>query len=125
MLDTETFQVLRLEMFQQAVVGCFRSKHPVVQFENKEPGTESLLKAFTAAPLDQDFFRGKVIQQFIHIVNSPLGRQELAGRDIEKCDSADILAEMDSSKEVVFFMVEDIVVDRDTRSHQFGDAAFH
>ena len=125
MLDTETFQILGFEMFQQTVVGGFRSKHPVVQFENKEPGTESLFKTFTATPFDQDFFRGKVIQQFIHIINGSFGRQELAGRYIEECDSTDILAEMDGGKEVVFFMVEDIVVDRDTRSHQFGDAAFH
>ena len=32
---------------------------------------------------------------------------------------------MDGGKEVVFFMVEDIVVDRDARSHQFGDTAFY
>ena len=124
-LDTETFQVLRFEMFQQAVVGCFQSKHPVVQFENKEPGTESFFKTFAATSLDQDLFRGKIVQQFIHIVDSPLSRQELAGRDIEKCDSTDILTEMDGGKEVVFFMIEDIVIDRDAGSNQFGNAAFH
>ena len=39
MLDTETFQVLRFEMFQKTVVGSFRSKHPVIQFKNKEPSS--------------------------------------------------------------------------------------
>ena len=57
MLDTETFQVLRFEMFQKTVVGSFRSKHPVIQFKNKEPRTESLFKTFTATPFDQYFFR--------------------------------------------------------------------
>ena len=57
MLDTETFQVLRFEMFQKPVVGSFRSKHPVIQFKNKEPRTESLFKTFTATPFDQYFFR--------------------------------------------------------------------
>ena len=112
-------------MFQQAVISSFRSKHPIIQFENKEPGTESLFKTFTAASFDQDFFRRKVVQQFIHIIDRSLGRQELAGRDIEKRDSTNILSKMDGGKEVVFFMVEDIVIDRDTRSHQFSDAAFH
>lgn len=119
------FKLLRFEMFQQAVISSFRSKHPIIQFENKEPGTKSLFKTFTAASFDQDFFRRKVVQQFIHIIDRSLGRQELAGRDIEKRDSTNILSKMDGGKEVVFFMVEDIVINRDTRSHQFGDAAFH
>ena len=32
---------------------------------------------------------------------------------------------MDAGKEVVFAMVEDIVIDRDARSYQLCDAAFH
>ena len=32
---------------------------------------------------------------------------------------------MNGSKEVVFLMVEYIVIDRNTRSYQFGDTAFH
>ena len=32
---------------------------------------------------------------------------------------------MNSGKEIVFTMIEDVVVNRHSQSHQFGDAAFH
>ena len=125
MFHPEAFQVLRLEMFQQAVVGSIGGKYPVLHLESEETGTEHFLEFLTVVTLDKNLFRREIIKQFVDIIDRSLGCQELTGRNIQKSDAANIFSEMNGSKEVVFLMVQNIVIDRNSRRNQLRNPSFH
>ncbi len=125
MLYTEAFQVLHLEMLQQLLPGRGLGKHPVVQLESEELAAEVSLEHQALATLEKHFFRSKIVQQLVHIVERSLSRQKFARRYIQKSHPASSFAEMDGSQEVVFPVVQHIVVDGYSRRHQFRDATLH
>ena len=79
MLYAETFQVLRLKMLQQAIVGCLVGENPIIHFKSKETGAERLLKTFAVIAFDQYFFWREVIEQFIDRIDCPFSSQEFSG----------------------------------------------
>ena len=121
----ETFQVLRLKMLQQLLTGSSLRKYPVVKLEGKELAAEIPLKHQAFATLEKNLFRSEVVQQFVHIVKRAFRSKEFAGRYIEKGNATGSLSEMDGSQEVVLLIVQYIIIDGNTRSHQFGNPPFH
>ena len=124
-LHAEALQVLRLEMFQESIVGSLGGEDPVLQFIGEEAGTEVLLELRPFGPLEEDLLRHDTVQQFIHIFAGALSRQELARGDIQEGNTRHFLLEMDRRKEVVLLVVQYIIIDSDTRRHQLRDATLH
>ena len=125
MLHAETFQVLRFKMFQQFLTGGGFRKYPVVKLEREELTAEITLKHQAFATLKKNLLWSEVVQQLVYIIKRPFGSKKFAGRDIEKGNATGSLSEMNGSQEVVPLVVQHIVIDRDTGSHQFGNTAFH
>ena len=55
----------------------------------------------------------------------PFCSKEFTGRNIEKSNSTGSLSEMNGSQEVIFFIVQNIIIDRNTGSNQFGNTTLH
>ena len=125
MFHTKTFQIFRLKMFQQFLTGSRFGKNPVVQFESEEFTSKVTLEHTTFAAFKEYFFGTKIIEQLIHIIERSLCRQEFTGRDIKKGNTTGRFAKMHCGKEIIFFIVENIIIDRHTRSNQFCNATFH
>ena len=124
-LYSETFQILRFKVFQQFLTGSRFCKYPVVQLECKELVTEITFKHQAFATFKKNFLRGKVIQQLVYIIKRSFCSKEFTGRNIEKSNSTGSLSEMNGSQEVIFFIVQNIIIDRNTGSNQFGNATLH
>ena len=124
-LHSETFQILRFKVFQQFLTGSRFCKYPVVQLECEELVTEITFKHQAFATFKKNFLRGKVIQQFVYIIKRSFCSKEFTGRNIKKGNPTGSFPEMNGSKEVIFFIIQDIIIDRNTGSHQFGNATFH
>ena len=124
-LHSETFQILRFKVFQQFLTGSRFCKYPVVQLECKELVTEITFKHQVFATFKKNFLRGKVIQQFVYIIKRSFCSKEFTGRNIEKSNSTGSLSEMNGSQEVILFIVQNIIIDRNTRSNQFGNTTLH
>ena len=125
MLDSEAFQVLRFEMLQQLLTRTGFGKHPVIQFESKELASEVTFKHSPLPPFKKYLLRGKIIQELINIVERSFRCQEFTGRDIEERNAASRFSKMHGSEEVIFLIIQNIIIDRDTRSNQFCDSALH
>ena len=125
MLHSETFQILRFKVFQQFLTGSRFCKYPVVQLEREELVTEITFKHQAFATLKKNLFRGKVIQQLVYIIKRSFCSKEFTGRNIEKGNSTGSLSEMNGSQKVILFIVQYIIIDRNTGSNQFGNATLH
>ena len=84
MFHPKSFQVLDFEVFQQFLAGGGLRKHPVVQLERKEFAAEIAFKHSPAATLKKHFFRGKIIQQLIDVIERSFRCQELTGGNIQE-----------------------------------------
>ena len=71
-IDTEPFQILHFEMFQQAIVGRFGRKHPIVLLLQMKFGGEQCLHVAPFAIFVQHLFGCETIQQFFDIVECAL-----------------------------------------------------
>ena len=125
MLHSETFQILRFKVFQQLLTGSRFCKYPVVQLEREELITEITFKHQAFATFKKNLFRGKVIQQLVYIIKRSFCSKEFTGRNIEKGNSTGSLSEMNGSQKVILFIVQYIIIDRNTGSNQFGNATLH
>ena len=125
MLHPEAFQVFGLKVLQQFLAGSSFSKDPVIQFESKELAAEVTFEHQAFAPFKKNLFRSEIIQQFVYIVEGTFRSEKLTGRYIQKSNSTGSLSEVNGSQEVIFFIIQYIVIDRDTGSNQFGDTSFH
>ena len=125
MFHAESFQILYFKVFQQLLAGGGFRKYPVFQLECKELAAEVTLKHSPTATFKKHFFRSKVIQQLVHIVERPFGGQELTRRDVQECHAASTFTEVNGGKEVVFPVIQYVVVNGHARCYQLGDTAFH
>ena len=125
MFDAETFQVLGLEMLQQLIICCGLGEHPVIHLVHAIASTEVRFKDSTFSTLVQHFFRIKVTQEFVDIVERAFRRQELSCRNIQESNATSTLAEMYGCQEVILLVWKNRVTDCHTRCPQLGDTAFH
>ena len=80
---------------------------------------------FSLAAFEKNCFGLEVAQQFVDVIVVAFGRKELSRRNVEECDSArPVFPEMHAGQKVVFFVVEDIIVDRNAGRDQLGDTSF-
>ena len=124
-LYAESFQVFRPEMPQQPFGGRFFGENPVFELEGEISVSEMFFEYFSLAAFEKNFFGLEVTQQFIDVIVVAFGRKELSRRNVEECDSArPVFPEMHAGQKVVFFVVEDIIVDRNAGRDQLGDTSF-
>ena len=122
---TETFQVLHFKVLQQFFSGSCLCKYPVFQLKCEELTSEIPLEHATFTTLEKYFFRRKVIQQLIYIVKRTFRRKKFTCRYIQKSDTTCTFTQMDGCQEIVFTVIQYIVIDRYPRSHQFRNTSFH
>ena len=84
-----------------------------------------LLEPLVIGTLHKHLFRGEIAQELVDILGIALGCQEFAGADVEKRYSDGAFGEVYGGEEVVFAVVEHIVVERHTRGNHLSDAALH
>ena len=125
MLHAESLQVFHFKVFQQFLAGGGFRKHPVVQLESEELAAEVSFEHQPLATLEKHLFGGKVVQQLVHIVERSFRRQKFARRYVQESHTAGTLTEMNGGEEVVFTVIQYIVVNGYARRYQFGDTAFH
>ena len=122
----KSFEVFHFEVLQQLLAGGGFGENPVIQFIGEELAAEVPFEHRALAPLEQHFLGGEVVQQLVHIVGLTLRSQKFTGRYVQESHSANVaLAEVHGCQEVVFLVVQHIVVDRDTGGHQFSNASLH
>ena len=107
-LHAEAFQVARLELPCQSVVGRIGSEHPVLKAEGEEAGAEQFFKVLFSVAQEEYFFRGEGGEQFLQVLRIAFGGKELAGGDIKEGYSELIVStfagrrEMYAGYEIVF-----------------------
>ena len=106
-------------------MGGLLSKHPVVEFEGDQTGSEIAFKVLAALTIVEHLLRLEVADEFLHIVVGSLARQELARRDIEESHTTGSLAKLDGTEEVVLLVIEHGILHSHTWRHQFRDASLH
>ena len=83
-----------------------------------------LLEQFPFRAFEQHLFRREIAQQLVHIVEISLGGQEFTRRYIEKSHTHFVtFPEMNTRQEIILSVIENIVVNRHARCHQFRNAA--
>ena len=124
-VHTESLEAIDLEVPCEAFHGCRLGEYPVVKLEGDVPVAEGCLELFLFAALVEYFLRHETVDEFLRFVYSSLGQQEFAGRYVEEGDAAKVgLGEMYGGEEIVFLIVEHIVINRDTGCDKLCDAAF-
>ena len=84
-------------------------KYPLVEFVGIVAGTERTSETLLPAPLVDDFLRGKIGQELVHVVVPPLGYVELPGRKVEKSHSRGLFPEMYRCEKRIFLVDEYVV----------------
>ena len=125
MFYTKTLQRFGLEMTEEFLSGSLFGENPVVQFVCTVFSSETLFEFLFHGTIIKHFFRLEVAHQFLHIVGSTFPCKEFARRDVEEAYTTRSFSEMDSSKEIVLLVVQDVIAHRHTRSHQFRNATLH
>ncbi|MNM95436.1 hypothetical protein D3C81_1078810 [compost metagenome] len=72
-----------------------------------------------------DLSRLEALKQFIYIGCTSLSNKKFTCRNIQKSNSDLILIRKNRSEIVIRFLLNNIIIVRDTRSNQFGDTAFN
>ena len=92
-------------MFEQALIGGGRGENPVVLLKEAVARSESLGEAAVQTTFDKHFLGSEVRQQFIDRFGCSFGRQELAGRDVQKRNAAEAFSKVHGGKEIILAMV--------------------
>lgn len=100
-------------------------KYPLVEFVGIVTGTERTSETLLPAPLVDDFLRGKIGQELVHVVVPPLGYVELPGRKVEKSHSRGLFPEMYRCEKRIFLVDEYVVAQHHAGSDQFDDSPLH
>ncbi len=118
-VDSETFEGCRSELFAQAFVGGIEGEQPVFQLERYVAPGECFFSSRFQSALDEHFFRRHVAYDFVDIVGRAFSGEKFACAYVEECHAAYISVEVYGGQKVVFGAVEDVVVERHARRHQF------
>ena len=105
MLNPESFQIFCFKMLQQLLPGTGFGKYPIIQFKSKELTSEISLKHSAFPTFEKNLFRSKIIQQLIYVVKRSFSRQELSGRNIQKCNTTSRFSKMNSCQKVIFLII--------------------
>ena len=124
MVNTEAFQILHCEMFQQ-LFACIFGKSPVFQFVNKIFVAEEREEAILSAAFHKHFFGGKTAEQFVDILGYTFGHQKFARGNIEERKTEFAFTEMNGGQKVVFTTHQHVVGECNARRNEFGNAALH
>ena len=76
--NTESLEVLCLEMFCQLFIRKLIGKGPVIKFKGKIFAAETLLETFFQSTLKEYLLGVEVDEQFLDVVKCTLGNKELA-----------------------------------------------
>ena len=76
MRDTETFQVLSLEMLCKLFIGKFIGKCPIIKLKSKIFAAETLLKTLFKTTFKEYFLGIEIYEQFLYVVESTLSNQK-------------------------------------------------
>ena len=125
MVDAKALQRLHVEVLVKLLMGRLLSKYPVVKFKRHQAITKVTLEVVLPASVVKHLLRLEVTYQLFYIVVGALTRQELTRRDIKEGNATRGLAKMDSSQEIVFFIVKNGILHRHTWRHQFCDTSLH
>ena len=124
MVDAEAFEVFDVKVFQHLVARRNIGKSPVVEFKNKVFSNEEIVEFSLQSTFHKDFFGRKSREKFVDIFHISFGYKIFSGGNIQQRQSHIGCAEVDGSKEIVFFAGQYVVSQSHTGGHQFGDAAF-
>ena len=124
-IDTETLQVLDLEVLVQFLLGRALRKAPVVKGKGSELGTKRPLEHTLLAAFVQHFLGSEITQELIHIIRCTLSYEKLTRTDIKEGKSAGSLAKMDGSQEVVLLMVQHRIIHGNTGGYQLRDTTLY
>ena len=124
MIYSKSFQRFRSEMFQEFLSCTLFCKHPLVHLECDVTATEPSFILLSFVTIIQHLFRRETSQQFINIIISAFACQKFTCRNIQEGHTTGTLSEMHRCQKVVLLVVQYIVAHRNTRCHQFRDAAF-
>ena len=119
----EALERVGLKMRQEALVGSIRRVNPVVELVGIIFGPEIFGEHLLFGTLKDDFLGAKTADELVDIFDASLGAEKFAGTDVEKGDARGVFAEVYAGEEIVFLVIEYVVVKRDTRRHQFRNAA--
>ena len=119
----EAFERLDSELLLELLLGGIIDEGPFLEGGDVEVVPVLRPHSFLAASLDDYFLRRERGKEGPHIVKGALGHLEGAGRDVEEGSSAEVLLEGQASKEVVFLLVEKLIVEGDSRGDEFSDSA--
>ena len=112
-------------MFQQLLSCCLFCKYPVIQFKSTELITKVSFKTFFLCTIIKNLLRHEVTKKFFHIIISTFTRKKLSRRNIQETYTTCTFTKMNSSKEIVFFIIEHIVPHGHTWCHKFCDTTLH
>ena len=113
------------ELPQQTVVGGLSGKHPVIKFEDRPLSGEVGLHTRFVATLHKHLLRSKISYNFRSIVGIALSHKEFTRRDIEESHTYAVLMIVCTAKEIVLLVLQNIIIESNSRSDKLGDIALH
>ena len=122
-IDPEAFERSGTEVPGENIVGVVGPKNPFIERVGAVVGAESLLELAPAFFAEQNFGRAEILEQFAQIIERALGRQELAGADIEEGNTGFGFAEVNGGEVVIRAAFEHVVVHAHAGRDELGDAA--
>jgi hypothetical protein len=97
-------------MFGKLLVCKLIGKNPIVELKSQEFTTETFVEASLLSTLIENLFRVKVYKQLFDIIECTLGSKKLSGRNIEKSNATHWLTKMYRCKEVILFIIKNIII---------------
>ena len=124
-IHPESLEVFHSEVLIEPLAGGALGEGPVVHLEGGMPCAERAIEHRALATLIEDLLGSEVLHQLIDVLGCSLGGEKLAGADIQECQTAGGLAEVDGCQEVVLAAVEHVLRHGHTRCNELRDAALH
>ena len=119
----ESLQGVHLELFLELGYRIVIYESPLFQSRNVEMVSILLACAFLVSSRHEELLRSERAQQGADIVQGALCYLECSSRDIQKRRTALVLVECQSGDVVVLLLLEKLLVEGHTRSHQLSNSA--
>ena len=104
-MDTEPLEGIGSKLFQKPVHGGIIGENPVVKFEGEVVFREAFFEEFFLSAFHEHLFWREIRKEFLYVVDSAFGHEELTGRYVEKSGSYSLFAKLKCGKKVILAMV--------------------